>query len=84
MDICKVVGAAVSTIKDDKLNGFKLLVCQEENILVKRKGYTFVAVDNIGAGKGDLVLVVRGSTAQVISGAPVDAAIISIIDKIEM
>jgi len=84
MDICKVIGVAVSTIKDAKIKGFKLLICQEETILSKRKGCTFVAVDSIGAGKGDVVLVVKGSTAQDIVGAPVDAAIISIIDKIEV
>jgi microcompartment protein CcmK/EutM len=84
MDICKVIGVAVSTIKDQKINGFKLLICQEESVLGRRKGSAFVAVDSIGAGKGDLVLVVKGAPAQDVVGAPVDAAIISIIDNIEV
>jgi len=83
MTVCKIVGRIVSTVKDSRLQGYKLLLCQEMNTELKTKGALFVAVDCIGAGEGDTVLVVKGSAAQVAVLAPIDAAIIAIVDTIE-
>ena len=82
MEVCRVVGQMVSTIKDSRLQGFKLLVCQAADRKHRPSGESFVAVDAIGAGQGDTVLVVRGAPAQSIATAPVDAAIVAIIDPI--
>ena len=63
MLICKVVGHVWATKKDDGLNGLKLMVVQEidgEQCF----GHTFVAADIVGAGIGERVLVVGGSTAR--------------------
>jgi microcompartment protein CcmK/EutM len=83
----KVVGTVVSTQKDEGMIGFKLLIVQnldlEMNLL---KSYT-VAIDAVGAGPGEVVIVVQGSSAritEVTKGRPVDAAIICIVDSIEL
>jgi microcompartment protein CcmK/EutM len=89
MILAKVVGTVVSTRKEDTLVGFKLLLVQEvepedESVV----GEKFVAVDTLGAGISDLVLVVRGGGARVISdvhrNAPLDAAIVGIIDTVDV
>ncbi|ADL07331.1 EutN/CcmL family microcompartment protein [Thermosediminibacter oceani] len=93
MIIAKVVGNVVATKKNEGLVGEKLLIVNP----IKRKdknGWSLieeenliVAVDSVGAGIGETVLLVTGSTASKIiehKNAPVDAAIIGIIDEIEM
>ncbi len=77
MLIGKVVESVWATKKDEMLSGFKLLVveCRKNRI---------VAIDKIGAGIGDEVIVSTGSAARMTAGnAPVDAAIIGIIDWTE-
>ncbi len=84
MLIGKVVGTVVSTRKNENLVGHKLLIieplkCMNGNVC----GNRFVAIDNVGAGEGEYVLVARGSAARIGCGceyAPVDAAIVGIID----
>ena len=87
MTIGKVIGTVVATQKSPKLKGMKLLVVGDLDLKGKRsKGYV-VAVDTIGAGAGETVLVVRGSSARLPAACtdkPVDAAIIGIIDAIEL
>jgi len=88
MLIARVVGSAVSTIKADKLSGSKLLIVQEataKNQLLDRE--PFVAVDTVGAGRGELVLVAMGSAARQTfrtDGAATDAAIVGILDSLEL
>ncbi len=82
MIIGKVIGSVVSTDKDAKLIGFKFMIVETlaETSAAKR----LVAVDDIGAGVGDTVLVVTGSAARYAcsnTSAPVDAAIVGIIDN---
>lgn len=87
MVIGRVVGRLWATRKDEKLNGQKFLIVRllkdkEEEI----EGF-FVAADNVGAGSGDMVLITQGSSARVSLGenyAPVDAAIVGIIDSMEV
>ena len=79
MIIGKVVGSVVSTRKNEKLIGSKFMIVEP----VTNKGESFVAVDNIGAGIGEFVLVATGSAARVgcsMGSSPVDAAIVGIID----
>ncbi len=82
MTICKVIGSVVSTRKNEKLIGCKFMIVQP---LGKNSVNTdkFVAVDNIGAGIGETVLVACGSAARIgcnMDNSPIDAAIVGIID----
>ncbi len=78
----KVVGSIVATRKNDKLIGNKFMIVE----VVERMRATeqqLIAVDNIGAGIGEYVLVAQGSAARIgcdMKDAPVDAAIVGIID----
>lgn len=85
MQIAKVVGVAVSTVKDNRMQGSKLLLVNKVNQTGKVLDESLIALDLVGAGEGDLVIVVQGSSARVAVGdvsTPVDAAIIGIIDSI--
>lgn len=86
MLIARVVGSAVSTIKDPRLTGLKLLIVRETTPRNVFRGEPFVAADTVGAGEGELVLVSMGSAArytQKTCDAAVDAAIVGIIDSLE-
>lgn len=86
--LCKVIGKVVSTKKDEKLVGGKLqLVMPVDAETLKETGKALIAIDTVGAGEGEIVLVVTGSSARqtpVTKESPVDSAIIAIIDTIEM
>lgn len=88
MIIAKVLGTVVCTQKDEKLVGSKLQVVAPVGIVdLKQDGKPIVVVDSIGAGEGELVLVVTGSSARQTSktqNTPVDAVIMGIIDSIEV
>lgn len=87
MDFARVVGSAVSTIKADSLRGHKLLVLRAADASDTVFGDPFVAVDAVGAGEGEFVLVSRGSAARHTThteGAPVDAVIMAILDSVEL
>ncbi|MFQ9390330.1 MAG: EutN/CcmL family microcompartment protein [Coprococcus sp.] len=64
MLICKVVGHVWATKKEEGLEGLKLMVVQEIDGTGRKKGNTFVAADVVGAGIGEQVLTVSGSTAR--------------------
>ena len=87
MVICKVVGNIWATKKEEELNGMKLMVVNQTDEWGKNESESFVAADIVGAGIGERVLVVNGSTARKAFGKdelPVDAAIVGIIDTIEV
>ena len=87
MLIAKVIGTTVSTIKDEKLTGRKLLIARETDERGEPFGKPFVAVDTVDAGVGDLVLTAAGSSARqttITKDTPVDAVIMSIIDSLEV
>ena len=84
MKICKVVGSVWATKKDAKLSGAKLMIVAP---LYGNAEEIMVAADYVGAGIGEKVLVVTGSTARYASGkegAPIDASIVGIVDSVEM
>ena len=86
MIICKVIGHVWATKKEESLSGLKLMVVRETETNT-RSGATFVAADVVGAGIGEQVLVVSGSTARRALGKddlPVDCAIVGIIDSLEV
>ena len=78
MFICRVTGSIISTRKNELLVGSKFLIVQPIG-----KEESFVAVDNIGAGVNETVLVVCGSSARYAcnENMPIDAAIVGIIDE---
>jgi ethanolamine utilization protein EutN len=85
MRIAKVVGVAVATVKDQRLEGGKCLLVAAADPTGQPQGNPFVAVDMVGAGEGELVLVVEGSSARVAAGdasRPVDAVIVGILDSL--
>ena len=87
MIICKVVGHVWATKKEEALVGQKLMVVRELDGAGRLKGTQFVAADAVGAGVGEQVLVVEGSTARIAAGGnhlPVDCAIVGIIDTLEV
>ena len=84
MQICKVIGHVWATKKESSLSGLKLMVVQED---MGPRGANLVAADIVGAGIGERVLVVSGSTARKALGkdeVAVDAAIVGIIDSVEL
>jgi microcompartment protein CcmK/EutM len=87
MRIAKVVGVTISTIKEEKLHGRKLLVVRETDETGKLTGKPLVAVDVVEAGVGDLVLISQGSAArqtEFTDKSPVDAVIMAVIDSMEV
>ncbi len=87
MIVGKIVGNVWATRKEDSLKGLKMMIVQRLDPCTDEKHESFVAVDYIGAGIGELVLVSRGSAANKalpIPNAPVDATIIGIIDQMEV
>ena len=87
MQICTVVGTVVSSHKNQKLEGAKLLLVQPETPAGEPRGATLIAIDSVGAGVGERVLVViEGKAAGAALGkkaAAVDAAVIGIVDSVE-
>ncbi len=87
MILAKVVGTVVATRKDPRLVSNKLLVARHIDPRGKLESAYVVAVDTVDAGVGETVLIVSGSSARMASGmkdCPVDAAIVGIIDAIEI
>jgi microcompartment protein CcmK/EutM len=83
----KIVGTVVATRKDPRLVSNKLLVVRTQDPRGRLDGSYVVAVDTVDAGVGETVLVVSGSSARMAAGmkdCPVDAAIVGIIDSIEV
>ena len=87
MQIGRVVGTVVSTQKNKKLEGAKLLLVQPMTLENQPRGTAVLAIDSVGAGVGERVLlVVEGKAAGDAlgkKGAAVDAAIIGIIDEVD-
>jgi Carbon dioxide concentrating mechanism/carboxysome shell protein len=93
MFVAKVTGSVVATQKVDSMVGQKLLVVEpyrideQDRSRLKSTGRTFVCVDTVGAGVGEFVLIVQGSSARLTPQTkplPVDAAIIGIVDSVHV
>lgn len=86
MIIARIMGTVVSTQKDERLQGKKLLIVKPINLDgTDQSGYA-VSVDTVGAGFHEKVIVVGGSSARLAEGnkdCPVDSAIIGVIDEID-
>lgn len=88
MILARVRGNVVSTTKSDKLEGLKLLlVVPIEISTFEEKGQPLVAIDTVGAGEGEVVMCVGGSSSRqtsITQNRPSDLAIIGIIDSVEL
>lgn len=87
MFVARIAGTVVCTRKVPELEGFKLLVVRKQDLEGKMGGELVVAVDVVGAGDGERVLVVQGSSARQTERTnkrPVDAAIVGIVDTITL
>lgn len=93
MFLATITGSLVSTQKVDALVGQKLLlveplrVDEKDQSSLKRTGRSFVVVDTVGAGEGQVVMCVQGSSARFTPGTkelPIDAAIIGIVDSVQV
>jgi microcompartment protein CcmK/EutM len=85
MRIAKVVGVAVATVKDRRLEGGKCLLVAATDSTGQEQGTPFIALDMVGAGEGELVMIAEGSSARVAAGdanRPVDAVIVGILDSL--
>lgn len=88
MILARVRGNVVSTNKSDKLVGLKLLIVVPIDIeTFEEKGAPLVAIDTVGAGEGEVVMCVSGSSSRqtaLTDGKPSDLAITAIIDSVEL
>lgn len=87
MILAKVVGTVVSSHKAQKMEGMKFLLLEKiDPVTLKGKNDFVVAMDSVGAGTGEIVFYVSGSSARftsVTEGKPTDSAVIAIVDYIE-
>jgi len=88
MQIARVVGSVVSTNKTEKLHGLKLLIVMPIEISTfQEKGTPLVAIDTVGAGNGEVVMLCAGSSSRqttITENKPSDLAIVAIIDSMEL
>ncbi|MDD5091255.1 MAG: EutN/CcmL family microcompartment protein [Candidatus Wallbacteria bacterium] len=87
MILGKICGTIVATKKDENLVGFKFLIVEELTVERKPAGKFYITVDTVGAGAGEVVLVVTGSSARQTAKTdkkPVDAAVVAIVDTISL
>lgn len=87
MELARIVGSVVASVKEPRLVGSKLLLAEPVDPAgeVRPGTVPYVAVDLVGAGEGELVIVVRGSSAAralEVERSPVDAAIVGIVDDV--
>ena len=88
MQIAVVKGNVVSTNKAEKMMGMKLLIVKPIDIeTMQEKGNMLVAVDAVGAGDGEVVMCVGGSSSRQTAntdGKPVDLSIVAIVDSMDL
>jgi microcompartment protein CcmK/EutM len=93
MFVAKVTGSLVSTQKVASMVGYKLMIVEPYRVEPKERktltttGRSFIAVDLLGAGEGDLVLITQGSSARLTpetKNMPLDTVIIGIVDKVQV
>lgn len=88
MKIARVIGSTISTIKSPRILETKLLVCRETDAYGKKElGSSYVAIDLVDSGVGDLVLTCHGSAARqtpITHETPTDAVIMAVLDHLEV
>jgi len=93
MFVAKVTGSLVSTQKVESMIGYKLLVVEPYRLASESRdeltttGRTFVAVDTLGAGVNDFVLITQGSSARLTpetKNMPIDCVVVGIVDTVQV
>lgn len=87
MHIGRVIGTVVATRKDEELTGTKLMITQPLDLDYLPKGEPLIAVDTVGAGIGELIVYTTGTASRIAArkmNAPIDAAIVGIIDYMDV
>lgn len=93
MFVAKVTGSLVSTQKVKTMVGYKLLIVEPYRLEPKQRksltttGRTFVAVDTLGAGEGEYVLITQGSSARLTAetkNMPIDCVVVGIVDQVHV
>jgi ethanolamine utilization protein EutN len=93
MFIAKIVGSLVSTQKVGTMTGHKLMLVEpyrvdpQDRTTLVGTGRSFVAVDTLGSGVGDMVLVTQGSSARLTpetKSLPIDAVVVGLIDQVSL
>ena len=93
MFLAKVTGSVVSTQKVEAMRGFKLLIVEPYRLEARERkslvttGRTFVAVDMLGAGAGEFVLITQGSSARLTpetKNLPIDTVVVGIVDTVHI
>ena len=87
MILAKVIGTVWATKKDERLVGMKLQIVRPVELDYKEKSSFLVAVDSVGAGVGEIVLICQGSSArqtELTENKAVDATIMAIVDKLDI
>jgi ethanolamine utilization protein EutN len=93
MFVAKVTGSLVSTQKVEAMVGYKLLIVEPYRVEAKQRkslittGRTFIAVDTLGAGLGEYVLITQGSSARLTpetKSMPIDTVVVGIIDHVHV
>lgn len=87
MVLGKVIGTVWSTKKDENLVGAKFLIVKQLDLDLSEKNSFVVAVDSVGAGEGEVVLIATGSSARQTAftkNKPIDAVVMAIVDKLDI
>lgn len=87
MIIARVIGTVWATRKDERLHGLKFQIVRPVDLNYNDREGFLVAIDAVGAGVGEIVMVVQGSSARqtkTTENKPVDATIMAIIDKLDV
>ena len=93
MFIAKVTGSVVATEKVAAMVGYKLLLVEpfrvdpQDRTRLASTGRTFVAVDTVGAGEGEFVLITQGSSARLTpetKNMPIDTLVVGIVDRVQV
>ena len=93
MFVAKVTGSLVATQKVDSMVGYKLLIVEpyrlesEQRKSLATTGRTFIAVDTLGAGEGEFVLITQGSSARLTpetKNMPIDTVVVGIVDQVHV
>jgi microcompartment protein CcmK/EutM len=88
MRIARITGSTISTVKSPRIRYTKLLICRDtDQTGTKEMGLSYVAIDLVDAGIGDLVLTCHGSAARqtgLTKDTPVDAVIMAVLDHLEV
>jgi len=83
----RVIGTVWATRKDEMLEGLKFQIVRAVDLDYKPLGSFLVAVDSVGAGPGEIVLIAQGSSARltwITKDKPVDAVIMAIVDRLDI